>query len=237
MRKFMLFENVGNILSENMREIMEYIFEAWCHSFTDKKCIELSEKKLLNQPLFSPTDGGQERPGPEIYHRQWIHAGGTCSGLSVQKLIINWISRPTFFEVWRERCFILITVKGFNFFEVPLTRLTKPLNPNDLQSSFNAHMPGLPSPQWFGNEAVAAWALDGKVFQTRSPHLASREDGWLEPGAFKGYWECCYPSHGLVCNECTGPSIDALAHLPCRLFCTVARAIVTISFECFKLVS
>ena len=90
----MLFENVGNILSENMREIMEYIFEAWCHSFTDKKCIEFSKKKLLNQPLFSPTDGGQERPGPEIYHRQWIHAGGTCSGLSVQKLIIEFRGLP-----------------------------------------------------------------------------------------------------------------------------------------------
>lgn len=52
------------------------------------------EKKLLNQPLFSPTDGGQERPGPEIYHRQWIHAGGTCSGLSVQKLIIEFHGLP-----------------------------------------------------------------------------------------------------------------------------------------------
>lgn len=235
MRKFMLFENVGNILSENMREIMEYIFEAWCHSFTDKKCIEFSKKTFESALVFSHRWWPRETWSwniPPSMDTCWGHLfGSKCPKTN------NWISRPTFFEVWRERCFILITVKGFNFFEVPLTRLTKPLNPNDLQSSFNAHMPGLPSPQWFGNEAVAAWALDGKVFQTRSPHLASREDGWHEPGAFKGYWECAYPSHGLVCYECIGPSIDALAHLPCRLFCTVARAIVAISFECFKLVS
>ena len=134
MRKFILLENVGHILSVKMRGIMEYLFQAWCQIFS-----------FSESPFFSPTDGGQEKSDHEVDHSQWAPAGGTRSSLSIPKLSIQFGHRLLFdFEVWRERCFILITVKGFNFFEVPLTRLTKPLNPYSLQPSFNARVPGLP---------------------------------------------------------------------------------------------
>ena len=108
----------------------------------------VSNLLIFRKPFFSPTDGGQEKSDHEVDHSQWAPAGGTRSSLSIPKLSIQFGHRLLFdFEVWRERCFILITVKGFNFFEVPLTRLTKPLNPYSLQPSFNARVPGLPPMQ------------------------------------------------------------------------------------------
>jgi hypothetical protein len=78
-------------------------------------------------------------------------------------------------QVWRERCFMLITVPGFNFFKVPPTYIKLSMWFLGLEKSLP--MPGARASDERAVVQHAEAGLDGSLHQTSCPSVASEEDG------------------------------------------------------------
>ncbi len=114
LRKFLLLENVGAILSAKQRPLMEYMLKDSLFAFS-------------RLPPECPWTAGsrEEEPQSDVGHGQrkdgWREGRGPKSILVSRCLVITWmfiknINFPLS-KIWRERVFFLIAEKGFNFFE------------------------------------------------------------------------------------------------------------------------
>ena len=189
LRKWMWLENVVNLLSLDLREVFQYICED-CYL-----CMTSFIVTLIPLPGVC-----KAWPGATLGFRQWKGNWGTCWSLRTvtSQNIATFIYVNVSTKVWRERCFLLINVRGYNFFKAQwvwwhIADLITPI-------------PGPATPLQSRDEANANIAVDAVEHTACCGGMAASNHDWDHEKALSCAWQCGGAPYGSLRGQCPFPA-------------------------------
>lgn len=117
LRRFVLLENVGSLMNKDQRPLADHILEAWFNQFDflfPLSSFEMSqEARKRDMRINWATVDGHMAGAPVLPLPYGLMQSRLSSMCSLLKLDCS--------EIWRQRCFLLLQKRGFDFFAVVLT--------------------------------------------------------------------------------------------------------------------